>query len=90
MTTNNTPRQNKPTVGFWNQNTSLLAPTPILPHPHHQLNAPLGLGNQRAFTAPEEELTSDLHFPVRLHYMLTDIHKDGLLTNIVSWQPHGR
>ena len=32
----------------------------------------------------------NLGFPVRLHYMLTEIHKEGIQTNIVSWQPHGR
>jgi hypothetical protein len=28
-------------------------------------------------------------FPVRLHYMLSEMEKDGL-EHIVSWQPHGR
>lgn len=28
-------------------------------------------------------------FPVKLHYMLNEIEKDGL-SFIVSWQPHGR
>jgi len=31
----------------------------------------------------------DQTFPVRLHYMLSEIGKDGL-DHIVSWQPHGR
>lgn len=31
----------------------------------------------------------DQPFPVRLHYMLNEIEKDGL-GHIVSWQPHGR
>jgi HSF-type DNA-binding len=28
-------------------------------------------------------------FPVRLHYMLSELEKDGM-DHIVSWQPHGR
>ncbi|CAB9496763.1 shock factor protein 4 [Seminavis robusta] len=31
----------------------------------------------------------DQSFPVRLHYMLNELEKDGL-SHIVSWQPHGR
>ena len=31
----------------------------------------------------------DLTFPVKLHYMLSEIEADGL-AHIVSWQPHGR
>jgi hypothetical protein len=33
--------------------------------------------------------TSDRTFPVRLHFMLSELEQDGLDT-IVSWQPHGR
>jgi hypothetical protein len=29
------------------------------------------------------------NFPVKLHYMLSEIERDGL-NHIVSWQPHGR
>ena len=29
------------------------------------------------------------NFPVKLHYMLGEIERDGL-NHIVSWQPHGR
>jgi hypothetical protein len=32
---------------------------------------------------------SDRNFPVRLHYMLSELEKDGM-DHIVSWQPHGR
>lgn len=32
---------------------------------------------------------ADQSFPVRLHYMLSEMEKDGL-SHIVSWQPHGR
>mmetsp|Transcript_14535 Transcript_14535/g.27627 ORF Transcript_14535/g.27627 Transcript_14535/m.27627 type:complete len:296 (+) Transcript_14535:164-1051(+) len=32
---------------------------------------------------------SEQNFPVKLHYMLSDMEADGL-ANIVSWQPHGR
>lgn len=31
----------------------------------------------------------ELSFPVRLHYMLSDLEKDGK-DDIISWQPHGR
>jgi hypothetical protein len=29
------------------------------------------------------------HFPEKLHYMLSEMEKEGL-EHIVSWQPHGR
>jgi hypothetical protein len=29
------------------------------------------------------------NFPVKLHYMLNELEKDGM-DDIVSWQPHGR
>lgn len=29
------------------------------------------------------------NFPAKLHYMLSEIERDGL-GHIVSWQPHGR
>lgn len=29
------------------------------------------------------------NFPVKLHYMLSELEKDGL-DDIISWQPHGR
>lgn len=29
------------------------------------------------------------NFPVKLHYMLSELEEDGL-SQIVSWQPHGR
>jgi hypothetical protein len=29
------------------------------------------------------------NFPVKLHYMLSELEKDGM-DDIVSWQPHGR
>lgn len=33
--------------------------------------------------------SSEKSFPVRLHYMLSDLEKEGL-SHIASWQPHGR
>jgi hypothetical protein len=42
-----------------------------------------------------EELTramtnrSEQNFPVKLHYMLSELETDGM-DDIVSWQPHGR
>jgi hypothetical protein len=32
---------------------------------------------------------SEQNFPVKLHYMLNELEKDGM-GDIVSWQPHGR
>jgi hypothetical protein len=32
---------------------------------------------------------SEKNFPVKLHYMLSELEWDGL-DHIVSWQPHGR
>jgi hypothetical protein len=29
------------------------------------------------------------NFPVKLHYMLTELEFDGM-DNVISWQPHGR
>jgi len=53
-----------------------------------QLNNPFNINHT---SEPDQVATeSNLGFPVRLHYMLTDIHKEGSQTNIVSWQPHGR
>jgi hypothetical protein len=42
----------------------------------------------------EEQTQSSMNrgeqnFPVKLHYMLNELEKDGL-DDIVSWQPHGR
>jgi hypothetical protein len=31
----------------------------------------------------------DSHFPEKLHYVLTDMEKDGL-QHVASWQSHGR
>jgi hypothetical protein len=31
----------------------------------------------------------DQNFPVKLHYMLSELETDGM-DDIVSWQPHGR
>jgi hypothetical protein len=32
---------------------------------------------------------TDSNFPERLHYVLSDMKKDGL-QHVASWQPHGR
>ena len=37
----------------------------------------------------KEKNGSESNFPVKLHYMLSDMEADGL-DHIVSWQPHGR
>jgi hypothetical protein len=33
--------------------------------------------------------TKDTNFPEKLHYMLSDMEKDGL-QHVASWQSHGR
>jgi hypothetical protein len=33
--------------------------------------------------------TKDSKFPLRLHYVLSEMEKDGL-QHVASWQPHGR
>jgi hypothetical protein len=33
--------------------------------------------------------SGEQNFPVKLHYMLNELEKDGM-DDIVSWQPHGR
>lgn len=40
---------------------------------------------------PEEPTANrgEENFPVKLHYMLTELENDGM-DDIVSWQPHGR
>lgn len=45
---------------------------------------------QRAEQEAPTSTEQNLGFPVRLHYMLTDINKEGSQAHIVSWQPHGR
>lgn len=42
-------------------------------------------------TANEIERSSSVEhkFPVKLHYMLEDMEKDGL-DHVMAWQPHGR
>jgi hypothetical protein len=49
---------------------------------------------ERAGNQLIEEHTSmnrggEQNFPVKLHYMLNELEKDGM-DDIVSWQPHGR
>jgi hypothetical protein len=36
-----------------------------------------------------ESNSGEESFPYKLHYMLTELEKDGM-DDIVSWQPHGR
>jgi hypothetical protein len=49
----------------------------------------------RDFATIEEKNLEDTsskkgsNFPERLHYMLSDMEKDGL-QHVASWQPHGR
>jgi hypothetical protein len=51
-------------------------------------------GEERTGNLLIEEHTSmnrrgEQNFPVKLHYMLNELEKDGM-DDIVSWQPHGR
>jgi hypothetical protein len=68
------------------------APTNLEPA-SQQLNTPLiasTLLNEPTLNGEPPAQNPDQGFPVRLHYMLTDIASEGVYTNIVSWQPHGR
>ena len=52
------------------------------------------LGNLRLQHMEEHTQSSmnrggEQNFPVKLHYMLNELEKDGM-GDIVSWQPHGR
>ncbi|CAB9516241.1 shock factor protein [Seminavis robusta] len=68
------------------------APTLLAPS-SQQLNTPLiasTLVLEPSLSGQPPAQNPDQGFPVRLHYMLTDIQKEGIFTHIVSWQPHGR
>jgi hypothetical protein len=39
--------------------------------------------------SPEESNHGEHNFPVKLHFMLSELETDGM-ADIVSWQPHGR
>jgi hypothetical protein len=45
----------------------------------------LGLGKPEDVAGSE----SSKNFPVKLHYMLRELERDGL-DHVISWQPHGR
>jgi hypothetical protein len=47
--------------------------------------------NSQHFTSHNGQamLGGDETFPVKLHYMLSDVERDGL-SHIISWAPHGR
>jgi hypothetical protein len=38
---------------------------------------------------PPDSSHGEQNFPVKLHYMLTELETDGM-DGIISWQPHGR
>lgn len=38
--------------------------------------------------APKDS-NKETNFPVRLHYVLREMEKDGL-QDVIAWQPHGR
>jgi hypothetical protein len=38
---------------------------------------------------PESDVRAEQNFPVKLHYMLSELESDGM-DEIVAWQPHGR
>jgi hypothetical protein len=79
--------------------TSASRVVPICPAPTYhvsasqQLNTPLitsTLLNEPTLSGQPPAQNPDQGFPVRLHYMLTDITNEGVYSSIVSWQPHGR
>jgi hypothetical protein len=45
--------------------------------------------DQRYMDEPVQSNQGEENFPVKLHYMLTELEIDGM-DDIVSWQPHGR
>jgi hypothetical protein len=47
------------------------------------------VGDQRYPEEPTQPNRGEENFPVKLHYMLTELENDGM-ADIVSWQPHGR
>lgn len=48
------------------------------------------MGDQSTDIVPVlEKNISEPNFPVKLHYMLSELEDDGL-EHIASWQPHGR
>jgi len=54
-------------------------------------NVPPSLVASSSKPAVDEEgpVSKDNNFPVKFHYALREMEKDGL-QHIVSWQPHGR
>jgi hypothetical protein len=60
--------------------------------PDHQLfgKPPSSHGSYRDFSMESEDgMVLDESFPVKLHYMLADIERDGK-EHIVGWHGHGR
>jgi hypothetical protein len=45
--------------------------------------------NQRYMGEHTQPNPGEENFPVKLHYMLTELETDGM-DDIISWQPHGR
>jgi hypothetical protein len=44
---------------------------------------------EKASGSIEEPNHGDSNFPVKLHFMLSELETDGM-DDIISWQPHGR
>jgi hypothetical protein len=44
---------------------------------------------ERVIGSTEEPNHGEHNFPVKLHFMLSELETDGM-DDIVSWQPHGR
>ena len=61
---------------------------------HDYANNVEGIAESAEDRHHSEELSRSMNrgeqnFPVKLHYMLNELEKDGM-DDIVSWQPHGR
>ena len=61
----------------------------------HEVEKGEGRAGNQLILIQEHTQSSDMSkggeqkFPVKLHYMLNELEKDGM-DEIVSWQPHGR
>jgi HSF-type DNA-binding len=67
---------------------SLTGSSDKVEHNYHDYSNEQNTGDVLA-AASEGSNRSDQNFPVKLHYMLSELEADGL-DDIVSWQPHGR
>jgi hypothetical protein len=57
-------------------------------HDYHDYSKEVDTG-EAAPSITDGAMRTEQNFPVKLHYMLSELESDGL-DDIVSWQPHGR